>query len=65
LERRVEEIEKRFADQQIPCPEHWGGFRVTPLSLEFWQAQEFRLHDRMKFTRENPSAPWQSQRLAP
>lgn len=65
LQALVKQTEERFQDQDIPCPENWGGFRLKPLSIEFWQAQEFRLHDRMIFVRKNLTAPWQAQRLAP
>lgn len=61
----VKQTEERFADTPIPCPENWGGFCLKPLSIEFWQAQEHRLHDRMKFTRESFNHPWAAQRLAP
>ncbi len=65
LKQSVQAIEERFKGGEIPCPENWGGYRLQPLSFEFWQAQEFRLHDRMKFSRSKPSGPWIAQRLAP
>lgn len=65
LEISVKANEERFAEGEIPCPENWGGYALQPLSIEFWQAQEHRLHDRMKFTRHNLSSPWTTQRLAP
>lgn len=65
LEKRVQEVEEKFKDQPIPCPENWGGFRLTPISLEFWQSEQYRLHNRLRFTRKAPGEPWQWARLAP
>ena len=66
LEKKVSEIEAKFPEgSEIPCPENWGGFRLKPLSIEFWQAGEHRLHDRMKFQRSDLSQDWVAQRLAP
>lgn len=66
LEKRVAEIEAKFPDgTEIPCPDYWGGFRVKPLTYEFWQAGEHRLHDRIRFSREDLSQPWVIERLAP
>ena len=61
----VSEIRQRFADGEIPLPDFWGGYRVVPLSIEFWQGRENRLHDRFRYRRETPDAPWQIERLAP
>jgi pyridoxamine 5'-phosphate oxidase len=62
----VKKTEKRFEGQEeIPCPENWGGFCLKPLSIEFWQEQQFRLHDRLHFTRNDLSQAWSAQRLAP
>jgi pyridoxamine 5'-phosphate oxidase len=55
--------EERFAGQDVPCPEHWGGYRVTPDLVEFWQGQPSRMHDRLLY-RES-SVGWQAVRLAP
>ena len=65
LVSRVEKIESQFDGKDIPCPENWGGFRLKPLNIEFWQAQDFRLHDRMNFSRSDVSEAWQAHRLAP
>ena len=66
LMARVKEMEEKFAEAEtIPCPKHWGGFRVQPLSIEFWQAGEFRLHDRLHFSRESLASAWTIRRLAP
>lgn len=65
LEQKVAQIKQRFADGEIPLPDFWGGYRVVPLSIEFWQGRENRLHDRFRYRRETPAAPWQIERLAP
>lgn len=63
LEQRCAEIEKQFAGQQVPRPEHWGGFRLVPELFEFWQGQENRLHDRFRYRKE--AGHWLIERLAP
>ncbi|KAL5379277.1 hypothetical protein DPSP01_008551 [Paraphaeosphaeria sporulosa] len=64
LERRVEEVEKRFDGQEkIPVPEFWGGVRVVPEVVEFWQGRESRLHDRLRYRREGEE--WVVERLSP
>jgi pyridoxamine 5'-phosphate oxidase len=63
LERRVAEIEARFKDQPINCPPFWGGFRVKPERIEFWQGRESRLHDRILYTLGDGG--WRISRLAP
>lgn len=66
LSQQVQEVEKRFSGQEnLPCPPFWGGYRVQPLSLEFWEAGEFRLHKRIQFQRAQLGEPWQSRYLAP
>ena len=64
FEQRVAELSEIFGDgPDIPRPEFWGGFRVVPVEIEFWQDQAFRMHDRLKFTRKG--ALWVSERLFP
>jgi pyridoxamine 5'-phosphate oxidase len=65
LESRVAEMAERYKDGRVPRPAHWSGFRVTPVSIEFWQDGAFRLHDRVRFTRDAEGAPWKRQRLYP
>lgn len=59
----VKKIEERFAGQELPLPPHWGGWRLIPERFEFWQAGEYRLHDRFVF--EWNGRDWTIQRLAP
>lgn len=65
LEKEVARYTARFGFGEIPRPPHWSGFRLVPLSIEFWEARTFRLHDRLVFTRETPDASWETQRLYP
>jgi pyridoxamine 5'-phosphate oxidase len=55
--------ERRFDGDAVPCPEDWGGYRVTPTMIEFWQGQPSRLHDRLRYTRAG--LEWTRSRLAP
>ncbi|SDR85554.1 Pyridoxamine 5'-phosphate oxidase [Friedmanniella luteola] len=55
--------EQRFAGGDVPCPEHWGGFRVVPAVVEFWQGQPSRMHDRLAYRRTGDA--WDLVRLAP
>lgn len=63
LEKNLGELQERFAGEFIPRPPHWGGYCVTPDSIEFWQGRPSRLHDRLLYTKENGA--WRLERLAP
>lgn len=66
LEAEVDQYTQKFDGQPIPRPPHWSGFRVKPTSIEFWQDQNFRLHDRIVFSREDLSSlHWEKTRLYP
>ncbi len=64
LEARVAEMKQRFAHGEIPLPNFWGGYRIVPSRIEFWQGRESRLHDRFLYTREGDES-WRIERLAP
>jgi pyridoxamine 5'-phosphate oxidase len=67
LDRRVREVERRFDGvEDIPVPPFWGGLRVLPRTVEFWQGRESRLHDRFRYVRhETPEGGWTIERLSP
>jgi pyridoxamine 5'-phosphate oxidase len=68
-----EELEQRFAGasekwpegSSVPKPPHWGGYRVMPISIEFWQGRYSRLHDRLRYERSNSNAEWEITRYYP
>ena len=64
LEQKWEEMKRKFSEGQVPLPSFWGGYRVVPREIEFWQGRPSRLHDRFLYTRQTDSS-WQINRLAP
>jgi pyridoxamine 5'-phosphate oxidase len=64
LEARLAEMTERFAADEVPLPPHWGGYRLKPATIEFWQGRPNRLHDRFRYTR-GADGVWQIDRLAP
>ncbi|MSW18258.1 MAG: pyridoxamine 5'-phosphate oxidase [Actinobacteria bacterium] len=68
-----EELEQRFKGAAekwpegsvVPCPPHWGGYRVTPTAIEFWQGRYSRLHDRLRYERSNTTSDWEVSRYYP
>jgi pyridoxamine 5'-phosphate oxidase len=65
LEKSVAKYAARFALGEVPRPPYWSGFRILPLSIEFWHDRPFRLHDRLLFSRAAVGAPWTRARLYP
>ena len=65
LEADLQEVERRFVSGDVPVPPHWGGYRVVPDSIEFWQGRESRLHDRIRYVREAGGKGWKVERLSP
>jgi len=63
LERQYDEITRKFANREVPRPGHWGGYRLIPEEIEFWQQGEHRLHDRLRYRRREKG--WSVERLAP
>jgi pyridoxamine 5'-phosphate oxidase len=64
LERRAAALEAEYAGGEVPRPAHWGGLRIVPATIEFWQGRPNRLHDRLRYTRQ-PDGMWRFERLAP
>ena len=64
LEQQLEELKEKYQDREIPRPPHWGGIRVIPTEIEFWQGRSSRLHDRLVY-RRNYDDDWKIQRLSP
>jgi pyridoxamine 5'-phosphate oxidase len=64
LDRRFAALMEQYQDGEVPRPPHWGGVRVVPEVIEFWQGRANRLHDRLRYTLDRDGA-WRIERLAP
>ncbi len=65
LEKQVAKFTSKYAIGDIPRPDYWSGFRITPVSVEFWHDRPFRLHDRIVFSRASNADQWSRERLYP
>ncbi len=66
LLKKLDEMKRKFSEGKVPLPDFWGGYRVVPARIEFWQGRPNRLHDRFEYTREDENASaWAINRLAP
>jgi pyridoxamine 5'-phosphate oxidase len=66
LDDALEAVTQRFADQaEVPPPPHWGGWRIRPEQVEFWQGRSNRMHDRLRFELDAHDRTWTIHRLAP
>jgi pyridoxamine 5'-phosphate oxidase len=63
LDAKLDEMKRKFANGEVPLPSFWGGFRVKPVEIEFWQGRKSRLHDRFLFKQDGDA--WKHERLAP
>jgi pyridoxamine 5'-phosphate oxidase len=63
LEEELRKVTERYPDGNVPLPSHWGGFRIVPDEVEFWQGRPSRLHDRLRYTRADSG--WTIERLSP
>ena len=63
LEERVPELERKYPGDDVPLPPYWGGLRLAPATIEFWQGRTSRLHDRIRYTRSADT--WRIERLSP
>lgn len=64
LETKFAEMKAKFLRGDVPLPDHWGGYRVVPVSFEFWQGRPNRIHDRFRYQRDD-EAVWKVERLMP
>lgn len=64
LEERLNAVRARFGDGEVPCPPYWGGYRIVPTCVEFWQGRPNRLHDRLRCTCDDRQR-WRVERLSP
>lgn len=65
LENEMKALEKKYAGAEVPLPPTWGGYRVSPELVEFWQGRRSRLHDRLRYRRDAKTAEWVIERLSP
>lgn len=65
LQRKVDAFEEKFSGKEVECPEHWGGFHVLPLEMEFWFGQQGRLHHRFVYQRSDLKSDWQRFQKSP
>lgn len=64
LENKFQEVKQKFSNKEVPLPSFWGGYRVVPEVIEFWQGRRNRLHDRFQYTK-NANGSWSVERLSP
>lgn len=65
MDQRLAEVTARFENQEVPCPDNWGGYRVEVKQFEFWQGRRGRFHDRFVYERQGQQDSWNIQRLEP
>jgi pyridoxamine 5'-phosphate oxidase len=65
FEKEIAKFAMKFALTKVPRPEHWSGYRVAPLEIEFWRDRPFRLHDRLVYRRDALNESWRTERLFP
>jgi pyridoxamine 5'-phosphate oxidase len=65
LLQKFQEMKRKIGEGKVPLPSFWGGYRVVPGEVEFWQGRENRLHDRFLYTRKSDTSEWTIERLAP
>jgi len=63
LEERIKRVEEKFKNKEIPRPPYWGGYRLIPTQIEFWEEKKFRLHERLLYTKDNNQ--WETKVLSP
>jgi pyridoxamine 5'-phosphate oxidase len=62
---KLDEMKRKFQEGEIPLPSFWGGYRIVPTTIEFWQGRPNRLHDRFEYRRDTTNQSWSLVRLSP
>ncbi len=65
FEARIAGLQKKYEGEDVPRPAHWGGYRIVPSEIEFWQDRQHRMHDRVRFSRKDANSAWSKTRLYP
>jgi pyridoxamine 5'-phosphate oxidase len=65
LLQKFQEMKTKIGEGKVPLPSFWGGYRVEPTEIEFWQGRKNRLHDRFLYTKDSATGSWSTERLAP
>ncbi|MEX6633197.1 pyridoxamine 5'-phosphate oxidase [Hyphococcus lacteus] len=65
LKRDIDKLDNELKGRDVPRPEHWSGYRLLPLEIEFWVNRPFRLHDRLRYIRPDGKSDWKTERLYP
>lgn len=65
LQAKVDAVDERYRNQEVPCPPHWGGYQLVPVTIEFWYGKAGRLHERFVYERKTPEDAWSIHMKSP